>query len=127
LATSLRKKCKLLGVPHDPECTRQAVCERDNWICQMCGVQCEQQHPAKPLPHAAEHDHIVALTTPGSPGNVFPNSQCLCRTCNNKKRTRSWGQLRLDLEGSTRRWENGAQGRRQQTSRSCEAIPASVV
>lgn len=125
LGTSLRKKCKVLDVPHDPECTREAVCERDNWTCQMCGVKCSKQHNGKnhkPLWNAAEHDHMVALTTKGSPGNVFPNSQCLCRRCNNKKRTRSWGQIRLDLEGSVRRWESGARGRRQQNSRYCAAI-----
>lgn len=130
LATSMRKKCKLLGVAHDPECTRSAVCERDNWTCQMCGVKCEKNHLGKgrkPLPHAAEHDHMVALTAPGSPGNVFPNSQCLCRRCNNRKRTRSWGQLRFDFEGSTQRWENAVRGRRQRLLRSCEEIPANAV
>lgn len=130
LATSLRKKCKLLGVPHDPECSRQPVCERDNWTCQMCGIKCDKQHLGKnrkPTPNAAEHDHMIALTTPGSPGNVFPNSQCLCRKCNNAKRTRSWGQKRFDFEESVKRWENGARGRRQRNSRSCGEIPANAV
>jgi len=130
LITSLRKKCKLLSVPHDPECTREAVCERDNWVCQMCGIKCDKEHLGtnkKPKPTAAEHDHMIALTTPGSPGNVFPNSQCLCRKCNNRKRTRSWGQRRFDFEESGKRWENGARGRRQRNSKSCEEIPASAV
>jgi hypothetical protein len=130
LATSLRKKCKLLDVPFDPECYREAVCERDGWVCQMCGVKCDKEHLGKnrkPNPNAAEHDHMVALTTPGSPGNVFPNSQCLCRRCNNKKRTRSWGQHRLDLEGSIKRWENEARGRRQRSSRFSAEIQASAV
>jgi hypothetical protein len=130
LVTSLRKKCKLLSVPHDPECTREAVCERDNWVCQMCGIKCDKEHLGKnkkPKPNAAEHDHMIALTTPGSPGNVFPNSQCLCRKCNNRKRTRSWGQVRFDFEESGKRWENGARGRRQRNLKSCEEIPASVV
>lgn len=126
LCTSLRKKCKILGVPHDPQCTREAVCERDNWTCQMCGIACVKEHGAKPLPAAAEHDHMIALTTPGSPGNVFPNSQCLCRSCNNKKRTQGWGQLRFDFEGSVQRWENGGRSRRQRRSKSFEEIPASV-
>ena len=130
LVTSLRKKCKLLNVPHDPECTRDAVCQRDNWVCQMCGIKCDKGHLGKnkkPKPTAAEHDHMIALTTPGSPGNVFPNSQCLCRKCNNRKRTRSWGQVRFDFEESVKRWENGARGRRQRNSKSCEEIPASAV
>lgn len=132
LRTSLRKKCKLLGVPYDQECTRQAVLERDGWICQLCRIKCNRKyvsHPKtrRPDPRNAEHDHIVPLTAGGSPGNVFPNSQCLCRKCNNKKRDRSRGQLRLDFEGSVKRWENGARGRRQQSLRFSGATLAAVV
>lgn len=130
LATSLRRKCKILGVPFDRECTREAVCERDRWTCQMCGVKCSKEHNGKnrrPLWNGAEHDHIVALTNPQSPGNVFPNSQCLCRKCNNKKRARSWGQLRLDLERSVQRWESAARSQRQQNLRSSEATQAAAL
>jgi 5-methylcytosine-specific restriction endonuclease McrA len=119
LQTSLRKKCKILEVPFDEQCTRRAVLERDGWVCQLCEIKCNREYvidprTRKPDPQNAEHDHIIAITTPGSLGNVFPNSQCLCRKCNNKKRDRSIGQLRLDLEGSVKRWESGARGRRQQ-------------
>ena len=130
LATSLRRKCKLLSVPFDRECTREAVCERDKWTCQMCGIKCSREHNGKnhrPLWNAAEHDHIVALTSNHSPGNVFPNSQCLCRKCNNKKRARSWGQFRLDLERSVQRWESAARSQRQQSSRSSEATQAAAL
>ena len=132
LQTSLRKKCKLLGVPNDEECTRRAVLERDGWICQRCRIECNREYiidpqTRRPDPRNAEHDHIVPLTAKGSPGNVFPNSQCLCRKCNNKKSDRSWGQLRLDLEGSVKRWENGARGRRQHSSKSLEATPAAAL
>lgn len=132
LRTSLRKKCKLLDVPDDPECTRLAVCERDGWECQLCGVACNREYVIDPItrrpdPKNAEHDHIIATTTPGSPGNVFPNSQCLCRKCNNKKRARSIGQMRLDLEGSVKRWESGARGRRRRNSKSSEAIQAAAL
>ena len=132
LQTSLRKKCKLLNVPNDEECTRRAVLDRDGWVCQMCRIECNREYIIDPKtrridPRNAEHDHIVPLTEQGSPGNVFPNSQCLCRKCNNKKRASSKGQLRLDLEGSVKRWESGARGRRRQNSRSSEAIPAAVL
>lgn len=132
LQTSLRKKCKLLGVPHDEQCTRRAVLERDNWICQMCRVECNREyvieaHTRRPDPRNAEHDHIVPLTEAGSPGNVFPNSQCLCRKCNNKKRAHAWGQLRLDLEGSVKRWESGARGRRQRNSSCSGATQAAAL
>lgn len=131
LSTSLRKKCKLLEVPYDEECTRLAVLERDNWICQQCGIHCNRQYKInpktrRPSDRNAEHDHIIAITHPKSPGNVFPNSQCLCRKCNNKKRARSTGQLRLDLEGSVARWEKGGLVRRRQNLRSCVAILAAV-
>lgn len=132
LQTSLRKKCKLLGVPYDKECTRLAVLERDGWICQLCNITCNRTYiidkkTRRPDWRNAEHDHIVPLTAAGSLGNVFPNSQCLCRTCNNKKRTRSWGQLRLDLEGFWKRWENVVRGRRQRNSRSSGATLAAVL
>ena len=132
LRTSLRKKCKLLCVPYDEECTRQAVCDRDNWCCQNCGIKCNREYVINPKtrrihPRNAEHDHIIPLTREGSPGNVFPNSQCLCRKCNNRKSDRSKGQMRLDIEGSVERWENGARSRRRRNSRSSVAIPAAVL
>lgn len=132
LRTSLRKKCKLLGVPHDEECTRQSVLDRDRWVCQMCRIDCNREYiidpkTRRPDHRNAEHDHIVPLTEDGSPGNVFPNSQCLCRRCNNKKRAQSWGQFRLDFEGSVKRWESGVRGLRQQDSSSCAVIQAAVL
>jgi len=132
LQTNIRKKCKLLGVPFDEQCTRHAVLERDAWKCQLCGIRCNREYKIDTKTRQidwrnAEHDHIVPLTLPGSPGNVFPNSQCLCRKCNNRKRGAAAGQLRLDLEGSVQRWESVDQSRRRRNSRSCGAIPAAVV
>jgi 5-methylcytosine-specific restriction endonuclease McrA len=129
LKTSLRKKCKLLGVAFDPDCTREAVCSRDKYICQECGTKCLKEwtfsrHTRRVDNKSAEHDHIVPLTVKGSPGNVFPNSQCLCRKCNNRKRDSARGQLRLDLEGSVKRWEEGGFARNQRRSRSSGAILA---
>jgi hypothetical protein len=128
LRTSLRKKCKILGVPDDPECIREAVCERDKWVCQMCGIDCLKEwtfnkETRQIDPRSAEHDHIIHLTATGSPGNVFPNSQCLCHACNNRKRDSVWGQLRLDLEGSVQRWVEGGFARNQRRSKSSVAIP----
>jgi hypothetical protein len=132
LQTSLRKKCKILGRPYDPECNRVAVCERDGWVCQMCGIDCLKQWTFDKVERkidgrSAEHDHIIALATPGSPGNVFPNSQCLCHACNFKKRTAAHGQLRLDLEGSVQRWVEGGLARSQRRSRcSAEILAAGL-
>lgn len=129
VATSIRKKCKILGVPHDPECTREAVCERDGWVCQKCGVQCNREYiidkkTRRVHPRNAEHDHIIPVTDKDSPGNVFPNSQCLCRKCNGKKSDTRWGQLRIDLEGSLQRWDAAVVARNRRNSRSSEEIPA---
>jgi hypothetical protein len=132
LQTSLRKKCKELGRPYDPECNRVAVCERDGWVCQMCGIDCLKQWTFDKVARkidgrSAEHDHIIALATPGSPGNVFPNSQCLCHACNFKKRTAARGQLRLDLEGSVQRWVDGGLARSQRRLRcSAETLAAGL-
>jgi hypothetical protein len=132
LQTSLRKKCKILGRPYDPECNRVAVCERDGWVCQMCGIDCLKQWTFDKVARkidgrSAEHDHIIALATSGSPGNVFPNSQCLCHACNFKKRTAAHGQLRLDLEGSVQRWVDGGLARSRRRLRcSAEILAAGL-
>jgi hypothetical protein len=127
LATSLRKRCKVFGVTFDPACTRQAVLERDGWRCQKCRVLCNKEYElnaASKSPHwkNAEHDHIVPLSVPGSPGNVFENSQCLCRRCNAKKSDKPEGQLRLCLEEEA--WGKGVRVRSQQNSRSSVATQA---
>jgi len=132
LQTSLKRKCTLLGRPYDPECNRVAVCQRDGWVCQMCGIDCLKQWTFDKVARkidgrSAEHDHIIALATPGSPGNVFPNSQCLCHACNFKKRTAAHGQLRLDLEGSVQRWVDGGLARSQRRLRcSAEILAAGL-
>lgn len=129
LNTCLRKKCKILAVPYDPECTRREVCVRDGWVCQICGIDCLKEwtvdrQTRKIDPRSAEHDHIIPLTAECSPGNVFPNSQCLCHACNHRKSDTAFGQLRLDLEGSVKRWEEGGLARSLRSSRSSAAIQA---
>lgn len=99
LATSLKKRCDHYGVHFDPACTRRAVCERDGWKCQDCGVRCHEgghrfnKKTRKMSLRNAEHDHITPLSVPGSPGNTFANSQCLCRRCNGRKGKKRRGQL----------------------------------
>lgn len=98
--TTLKHRCKHYGVPFDPRCTREAVCERDGWKCRSCGIQCHRgpwrisKRTRKASRRNAEHDHIVPLAAGrGSPGNVFSNSQCLCRRCNGRKGRKRGGQL----------------------------------
>lgn len=103
--TTIRHRCKHYGRPCDVTCTREAVCERDGWVCQQCGIQCHKGEwridaaTRKTDPRNAEHDHIWPLSVRGGPGNVLENSQCLCRRCNSKKRNKVGGQLRLSLTG----------------------------
>jgi hypothetical protein len=100
--TTLRRKCRHYNVPFDPVCTREAVCERDGWVCQNCGTKCHKgpwrinKRTRKASLRNAEHDHIVPLSwgVPGK-GNTFDNSQCLCRRCNGRKSNKAGGQLRL--------------------------------
>ena len=127
IATSLRKRCKVFGVTFDPACTRVKVLERDGWKCQKCGVLCNKEYRRDSASGAfelrnAEHDHIIPLSVPGSPGNVFENSQCLCRQCNGTKGNKPEGQLRLCLEEEA--WGRGVRVRSLHNSKSCEAIPA---
>lgn len=98
--TTLKHRCRKYGVPFDPECTREAVCERDEWKCQECGIQCHKgpwrinRKTRKASLRNAEHDHIIPLAW-GIPdkGNTFENSQCLCRKCNGRKSCKRGGQL----------------------------------
>ena len=127
LATSLRKRCKVFSVTFDPACTRDKVLERDKWKCQKCGILCNKEYKRDSVSGAfelsnAEHDHIIPLSVPGSPGNVFENSQCLCRQCNGTKGNKSEGQLRLCLEEEA--WGRGVRVRSLRNSRLCEATQA---
>lgn len=127
LARSLRKRCKVYGVTFDPACTRQAVLDRNGWVCQKCRAVCHKEyviHAGTRTPDArnAEHDHIWPLSVKGSPGNVFENSQCLCRKCNLAKGDTVEGQLRLCLEEEA--WGKGVRVRSQHNSRSCVATQA---
>lgn len=130
LATSLRKRCKVFGVTLDPACTRQAVLERDGWRCQKCRVLCNKEYvidPKTKAPHLqnAEHDHIIPLSVPGSPGNTFENSQCLCRSCNSKKGDTPDGQLRICFEENA--WGRGVRVRHRRNSKSSVAIQAAAL
>jgi hypothetical protein len=130
LARSLRARCKQFGVTFDPACTREAVLARDKNICQKCGIKCNNEyklHPVTRTPHPrnAEHDHIIPLSVLGSPGNVFENSQCLCRKCNSQKRDTPEGQLRLCLEEEA--WGSGVRVRHQRSSKSLGETLAAVL
>jgi len=100
----LKARCKKFGVPFDPSCTREAVCQRDGWRCRQCGVRCHvgpcrfNRKTRKASPRNAHHDHIVPLSRRDpTKGNTFDNSQCLCGRCNQLKGKRGGFQMLLPL------------------------------
>lgn len=77
-----RKRCRKYGVPYDGFVNRFSVCERDGWICQICGVKTKKVANTKcPHPHEATLDHITPLAR-GTKGHEWDNVQCACRSCN---------------------------------------------
>jgi hypothetical protein len=70
-----------------------AVCERDGWRCQLCGVSTPRRLRGTHFDNAPEMDHIIPLALGGS--HTYTNVQCACRRCNSIKGARPLGQLRL--------------------------------
>jgi 5-methylcytosine-specific restriction endonuclease McrA len=62
---------------------RIEIFDRDGWICQGCGIQCEQPDPFNV--RSATIDHIVALADGGEHSRA--NAQTLCLSCNSAKQT----------------------------------------
>lgn len=78
----LRTRCKRFGVEFDSKVTRLAVCNRDRWICAICGVKTiKATSLTNPHPREATLDHISPLSR-RTKGNTWDNVQCACRRCN---------------------------------------------
>ena len=86
---NLRSRCKRFGVEYDSRVNRLSVCDRDGWICAICGVKTIKEVNRKnPSPLEGTLDHIVPLSR-RTKGNTWDNAQCACRRCNcQKKRDR---------------------------------------
>lgn len=69
------------------------VFDRDSWRCQLCGVRTDRAKRGTSHPKAPELDHILPLAAGGA--HSYENTQCSCRRCNNAKRARPVGQMRL--------------------------------
>lgn len=66
---------------------KQAVLERDNYTCQICGISqgfLDELCPGLGDYLLLETDHIRSVKRGGS-GNDIDNLQCLCWRCNRKK------------------------------------------
>lgn len=69
------------------------VFERDNWRCQLCGYNTHKARRGTWHYKAPELDHIMPLAHGGE--HTYRNTQCSCRSCNQKKSDGIGGQLRL--------------------------------
>jgi 5-methylcytosine-specific restriction endonuclease McrA len=66
---------------------------RDKWLCQLCGVKTLRSKSGTTHSRAPELDHIIPISKGGA--HTRANTQCACRSCNQAKRARLKGQLRL--------------------------------
>lgn len=81
-ASSHRKRCKKYGVPYVEGITRRMVCDRDGWVCKLCGIETLRcVNAKKPDPREGTIDHIIPLSL-GIKGHTWDNVQCACRKCN---------------------------------------------
>jgi hypothetical protein len=89
------KRAKRKGVPYVYGIKPERVFDRDGWRCQLCGCKTPQRLRGKNQPRSPEVDHIIPISQGG--GHLWENVQCLCRECNQRKRARIRGQLRLAI------------------------------
>ena len=69
------------------------VFDRDKWKCCICGKPTPKKLRGTREDNAPELDHIIPLSMGGM--HTYTNTQCLCRSCNNKKSNKLIGQIRL--------------------------------
>ena len=70
-------------MPFDSSVTRPAVLDRDNWVCQICGIGVVDGGDTT-VDNYAEVDHIIPLSA-RILGHTWDNVQLLCRKCNAEK------------------------------------------
>ena len=86
-----RGRCRHYGVTYDPKVKREAVVERDNGICQICGKRCDPNDKRWGSfgPNYPTLDHIRPLSKGGT--HTWDNVQCACGMCNSNKRDLLYG------------------------------------
>ena len=75
------QRCKRYGVPHVYGITREKVMARDGWKCGICGERIKRRI-TYPEPGYGSIDHIIPLSSAGSPGHVWTNVQAAHLGCN---------------------------------------------
>jgi hypothetical protein len=66
---------------------------RDKWRCHICNCKTPKSKRGTYDDNAPELDHIITLAESGT--HTFNNVACCCRLCNQKKSSKSFGQLKF--------------------------------
>jgi len=74
------------------------VFKRDGYCCHLCGRRVDMKRLGMHTGNAPEMDHIVPLSKGGK--HCYENVACSCSACNNSKRDKIIGQLRIPLMAS---------------------------
>lgn len=69
------------------------VFDRDKWKCHICGIKTPKNKRGSLEPNAPELDHIITFAEGGN--HTYNNVACCCRKCNQKKSSKSKGQMFL--------------------------------
>jgi 5-methylcytosine-specific restriction endonuclease McrA len=73
-----RRRAHKMNAPRIEKIDRQAIIDRDKWICYLCGIIC--------TPKNVTLDHVVPLARDGS--HTADNLRVACRPCNSRKGVR---------------------------------------
>lgn len=76
------------GGPYIPRSTREAVYERDGWICQLCDEPVDPALDPQRDRMGATLDHIVCVSWSGEPDNSESNLRLAHRACNSSRGNR---------------------------------------
>lgn len=80
-----RKRALKYGCFYEP-INPLKVCERDGWMCYLCGIETPSSLRGKRAHNAPEVDHVVPLAKQGP--HSYDNVRCCCRRCNRSKGAR---------------------------------------
>jgi len=83
-----RKRCRLHGVPYDPNVKSRLVFERDNYVCHLCGRQTLMMFAwvgSVPDERSPTIDHHPYPLSAGISGHEWHNVKCACWGCNVRK------------------------------------------
>lgn len=83
--SDVRVRARRHGCRIIEEFDREVIFDRDGWLCQECGIQCNTPDPYDRT--AATIDHVIPLSSGGE--HSRRNVQTLCLSCNSRKSDRT--------------------------------------